>query len=71
MILLIYIFLDLEHARSFSFRNGFGPTVVYPPILTNEDMNITKARRLQLLLSTFTAAEEAAIHQIILMVSII
>ena len=62
---------DLQFARSFSFRNGFGQTHIYPPFQIDEDINITKGRRLQFLLSSFTAVEEAAIRQITPLISLV
>ena len=55
---------DLQFARSFSFRNGFGPAYKYPTQTFVENTNITNGRRLQSLLMSFTCAEEADIRQI-------
>lgn len=66
-----FILLDLQYARSFSRRNGFGPSIVYPALSDNEDTNVTKARKLYDLLSSFTPAEEAAIRQITPLLSIV
>ena len=62
---------DLQFARSFSFRNGFGPAYKYPTQTFVENMNITNGRRLQSLLMSFTSAEEAAIRQITPLVSLV
>jgi hypothetical protein len=55
-------------------RNGFGGTPRVPPLQDVDDIvthNIEKARELYNLLSTFTAAEEAAIRQITPLISIV
>ena len=62
---------DLQFARSFSFRNGFGPTHKYPLQTYVENMNITNGRRLQSILMSLTSAEEAAIRQITPLVSLV
>ena len=62
---------DLEFARPLSRRNGFGPACIqYPVPSPEEDPNIRYGRELFHLLSNCTAAEEAAIRQIIPMISI-
>ena len=61
---------DLDFARPFSKRNGFGPSLQYPAPSPDEDANIQLGRELYSLLSNCTAAEEAAIRQIIPMLSI-
>ena len=69
----IFYFLELEFARAFSSRNGFGPThVIGPtPIHNNDDPNFDKCRRLHELMQSLTAAEEAAIRQITPLISIV
>ena len=65
--------IDLQFARSFSTRNGFGPThVMNPtPIENNHNANFEKCRRLHELMQSLTAAEEAAIRQITPLISIV
>jgi hypothetical protein len=58
----------------FSMRNGFGGKIRYPPIDDiSQDVatNLEKAKELKSLLSSFTAAEEAAIRQITPLLSIV
>ena len=62
---------ELEYGRVHSRRNGFGPVPIPPPIENNEDVNMTRYRRLFSLLSNLTAAEEAAIRQITPLISIV
>jgi hypothetical protein len=62
---------DLEFARGFSRRNGFGPVPKPPNALPLEDIHISRFRALHTLLSTITAAEEAAIRQITPLISIV
>ena len=64
-------FTDLSYALTLSRRNGFGSVFLQPPQMVNENPNVTRARELFELLSTFTAAEEAAIRQITPMISIV
>ena len=63
--------VDLQFARSLSFRNGFGPIYRYPDAHNEENINITRGRRLQTLLRSLTCAEEAAIRQITPLVSLV
>ncbi len=56
--------IELKLGFTFSGRNGMGPIPIIPPQTNMESDHITKACELCNLLSSFTAAEEAAIHQI-------
>jgi hypothetical protein len=69
-----FIFLtttELSLGYKFSQRNGFGPVPTMPPLSDHESRHFVVARELQELLSTFTSAEEAAIRQIVPMISIV
>jgi hypothetical protein len=69
-----FSFLDateLSLGYKFSQRNGFGPVPTIRPPADNESHHFAVARELQELLSTFTSAEEAAICQIVPMLSIV
>ena len=48
--------VDLQFGRSFSKRNGFGPTVVYPPYVQNETDEVSLGRRLQDILTSLCMA---------------
>ena len=62
---------DLKYARSLSRRNGFGIVPLPPSFNPNKDIDIDRYQQLYKLLSTLTAAEEAAIQQISPMISIV
>ena len=62
---------DLQFGRMFSTRNGFGKTIIYNNLSSNEDINIYRAIEIQKLFPTLTAAEESAIRQITPLLSIV
>jgi len=65
------ICIDLELGFKFSVRKGFGPVQPLPAPFLHEDPNISRAQELHELLSSFTAAEEAAIQQISPLMSLV
>ena len=63
--------IDLQFARSFSFRNGYGPAFIYPKAFEGEDPNFIIGRELQEIMTSLTCVEEAAIRQITPLVSLV
>ena len=63
--------VDLQFARSFSFRNGFGSVHLYPKSFEGEDPNFDVGRELQDVMLSLSCAEEAAIRQITPLVSLV
>ena len=63
--------IDLQFARSFSFRNGYGPAFIYPKSFEGEDPNFIIGRELQEIMTSLTCVEEAAIRQITPLVSLV
>ena len=55
----------------FSQRNGCGPVPTMPPPTDNDSNALVRAREMQPLFNSLTAAEEAAIRQITPLISII
>ena len=62
---------DLKFARTLSFRNGFGPVPIPPPVPFEEITNEQKWFVLHNALNDLTGAEEAAIRQISPLISIV
>ena len=69
--ILLNFYTDLQYSRTFATRNGFGPVPIPPLLSKNENKNVTMYRESYHLLSTFTGAEEAAIHQNSQLISIV